>query len=96
MQEQEIRVSFERELYRSAAYDGEKRIGECDFTVEEDGSWTITHTEVDSAYGGRGLAGKLVDAVAGQAKAEGVRIRPECSYASARLGKSDVFRELLI
>jgi len=42
---------------------------------------TIDHTHVPEAIGGRGLAGRLVQAAFDQARAEGWRVVPECSYA---------------
>ena len=55
-----IEVVYEAKDRRSAAYDGEKLVGECD--CEENGKiWTAYHTEVDPAYGGQGIAGRLRD-----------------------------------
>ena len=51
-----IEVVYEKDKRRSAAYDGEKLIGECD--CRESGLvWTAYHTEVAPAYGGQGIAG---------------------------------------
>ena len=47
-----IRFNYEKERKRVAAYDGSKCIGTCNY-VTPGSSWIITHTEVDSAYGGR-------------------------------------------
>ncbi|MEJ2885028.1 GNAT family N-acetyltransferase [Actinomycetospora aeridis] len=47
----------------------------------------LVHTEVDDAYGGRGLAGQLVRAVFEAARAEGVAVVPRCPYAQQWLGK---------
>jgi len=47
----------------------------------------LVHTEVDDAYGGRGLAGELVRAVFDAARAEGVALVPRCPYAQRWLGK---------
>ena len=53
-----IEVRYEQEKNRSAAYDGEKLVGECDYEPGEAG-WTIFHTETDPAYGGQGIARRL-------------------------------------
>jgi uncharacterized protein len=45
------------------------------------GAIVLIHTEVDEAYGGRGLAGRLVQAVFDAARAEGVAVVPRCPYA---------------
>ena len=41
------------------------------------------HTIVPPEIGGRGVAGKLVDALVADARANGWKIRPECSYVVA-------------
>ncbi|PVY97477.1 GNAT family N-acetyltransferase [Actinomycetospora cinnamomea] len=41
----------------------------------------LVHTEVDEAYAGRGLAGRVVRAVFDAARAEGVAVVPRCPYA---------------
>ncbi|HEY4582943.1 MAG TPA: GNAT family N-acetyltransferase [Lysobacter sp.] len=43
----------------------------------------ITHTGVPQAIGGRGVAGALVRAAFEHARANGLRVRPLCSYAAA-------------
>lgn len=71
---------FEPEKRRSAAYDQGKRIGLCEYKEEID-VWTITHTETDPAYGGRGIARKLVLLVDEAARENGKTVVPVCSYA---------------
>lgn len=51
-----------------------------DYEVEA-GVLVITHTIVPPAIGGRGIAGHLVEAVFNHARAKGLKVRPECSYA---------------
>ncbi len=48
-------MKFEPEQCRSAAYDGNKMIGECDYQKKDLG-WCIYHTEVDPEYDGKGIA----------------------------------------
>jgi len=43
----------------------------------------ITHTGVPAAIGGRGIAGVLVQAAVDFARANGLRVRPACSYAAS-------------
>ncbi len=76
----DIEIRFEKENQRSAAYDGDLRIGLCEYEIEN-GNWVITHTETDPAYGGRGIAKKLVLCVKEAADAEKINIIPVCSYA---------------
>lgn len=46
----------------------------------------LVHTEVDDAYGGRGLASRLVRAVLDAARAAGLPIVPRCPYVRHWLG----------
>ena len=43
----------------------------------------INHTEVPPEMGGRGIAGKLVEAALRYAREEGLKVLPRCSYADA-------------
>lgn len=79
-----IEIRFEREQNRSAAYDGNRLIGFCEIQMT-DRTWTIPHTEVDPAYGGQGIARKLVLCIAEQAGKEGVAVIPICPYAKSIL-----------
>lgn len=45
------------------------------------------HTLVPREIGGRGVAGKLVDALVADAKAKGFRIVPQCSYVAAQFDR---------
>ena len=78
-------IQYEPNNNRSAAYDGDHEIGECCYSVS-DNTWTIYHTEVNPAYGGQGIARKLVMAVK-EADETGMNIVSTCSYAYKVLGK---------
>ena len=80
-----IRIMFEADAHRSAAYSGEILIGECDYEESEDG-WVIYHTEVDPAFSGKGIAKRLVYAVVQEAEHDKKTIIPSCSYAAKVLG----------
>lgn len=43
----------------------------------------MVHTEVPSALEGRGIASRLVQAAFDHAQAQGLKIRPLCSYVAA-------------
>jgi uncharacterized protein len=55
---------------------------ELDYRLAE-GVMTITHTGVPEAVGGRGIAGRLVEAAFGAAREAGWKVRPSCAYAAA-------------
>lgn len=54
------------------------------------------HTGVDPAYGGQGIAGKLLELVVNAAKAEKVRIDPVCSYAAHAFEKREDWKNLRV
>ena len=91
---EQINVVFEPEQNRSAAYIDGNRVGECEFTVEG-GVWSITHTGVDPACGGRGIAKMLVLKVIEEARKQQVKIDPVCSYAKHMTEGIEEFSDVL-
>ena len=88
-------IGYRSEQGRVAAYDGERRVGVCSYR-EEGGLWIADHTEVDPAYGGQGIAGKLVSLLAEEARKKGIRIIPECSYVRRAFSKDpEAFRDVM-
>lgn len=57
-----------------------EHIGEIEYTRSGTGEIYATHTGVAPQYEGQGLAGKLLDALAGWAQEEGAKIVPLCPY----------------
>ena len=55
----------------------------------------LTHTLVPGAIGGRGIAAKLVQAAMDYAKANDMKVSPECSYAEAWIHKSPSYQDLV-
>lgn len=53
------------------------------------------HTIVPPAIGGRGIAGRLVEALVADARAQGFRIDPECSYIAAAFRRHPEWADLL-
>ena len=60
-----------------------------------DGIMHITHTHVPESIGGRGIAGKLVEAAFHHARVEGWKVRPLCSYADAWVKRNAGYADLL-
>jgi hypothetical protein len=52
------------------------------------------HTIVPPEIGGRGVAGKLVDALIADARKLGFRIKPTCSYVAAAFDKHPEWADL--
>lgn len=55
----------------------------------------VTHTGVPEAIGGRGIAARLMQALADHARTEGFKVKPVCSYAEAWFAKHAEARDLL-
>lgn len=55
----------------------------------------LTHTEVPLALEGRGIAAALVRAALDWARAEGLRVRPLCSYVGAYMRRHPETQDLL-
>ena len=54
----------------------------------------ITHTIVTPAIGGRGIAGNLVRSAIEYAKANGLKVDPQCSYADAWIQRHPEYEAL--
>ena len=75
-----IEIKFNKENNKSVAYDGNFKIGECDF-IETEKYWNIVHTEVNDLYQGKGIAKKLVEKVIENSKKFDKVLMADCSYA---------------
>lgn len=52
------------------------------------------HTGVPPEIGGRGVAGKLVKALIADAREQGFRIDPQCSYVAAQFARHPEWADL--
>jgi predicted GNAT family acetyltransferase len=55
----------------------------------------MTHTEVPPELQGHGIAARLVQAALDWARAEGLRVRPLCSYVAVYMRRHPETRDLL-
>jgi uncharacterized protein len=55
-------------------------VGRLDYALRARGAVALTHTEVDEAFQGRGLAGRLVRAALDSARGRGLTVIPTCPY----------------
>lgn len=70
-----------------AYVDGKKAlVGEVAFP-QVDGVIQITHTFVDEAYRGQGIAGKLLDALVAELRKRGEKALPVCTYSVSYFAK---------
>lgn len=56
---------------------------------------TAEHTLVPPEIGGRGIAGKLVEALIADARTQGWKIVPECSYIAAAFKRHPEWADLV-
>lgn len=89
----DIKIIFNEEEQEASAFDGEKKIGYCQYE-KEDGIYRLTHTVVDKAYGGRGLAANLVDCIVDHARALNKKILPICSYAVKKFDQDKKYADV--
>ena len=75
-----INIKFLKSENRAVIYDEDIEIGECNF-LENEGTWNIIHTIVDSKYQGQRLARKLVECIIQKAKEYNKELIADCSYA---------------
>lgn len=59
-----------------------------------DGQMHVTHTLVPGEIGGRGIAGELVRVALDFARAEGLKVKPLCSYADAWMRRHPAYEDL--
>lgn len=60
-----------------------------------DDTMTIVHTIVPAAIGGRGIAARLVESALEFARAQGLKVVPQCSYAAAHVAKHPEYADLV-
>ena len=77
------------------AIQNESEAGRITYFLQEDTKLVIDHTEVSNAYGGRGLGKKLVFAVADYARANDLKIVPQCTFAKAVFDKTPEIKDVL-
>ena len=68
--------------------------GLADYHVEGD-SLVIPHTEVDPAYGGRGLGSRLAGFCLDQTRDRGLKIVPACPFIASYLRRHPEYADLL-
>ena len=67
---------------------------EADYQLR-DGVMHLVHTGVPRALQGRGIAAALVDAALAEARLQGWRVRPVCSYVRAHMRRHPETHDLL-
>ena len=57
---------------------------------------TLIHTEVDRAFRGRGLADRLAHHALADARARGLRVRPECPFMKRFIRAHAEYQDLVV
>lgn len=89
-----ITVVHARDQHRYELRDGDTVIGFAAYRTRS-GRRVFTHTEVDPAYGGLGLAGRLVEFALDDVATTGERIVPLCPYVAKFLRSHHQYDELV-
>ena len=76
-----------------AAIPGARDKGELTWTASDDVR-TANHTFVPNEMRGKGIAAKLVDALVADARKDGFKIRPACSYVEAQFQRHPEWSDL--
>jgi len=72
---------------------GSDKIGRLTW-VERDGVRVAEHTLVPPAIGGQGVAAQLVDALVADAREQGFKVKPVCSYVVAKFDEHPEWSDL--
>jgi predicted GNAT family acetyltransferase len=83
---QQARSRFQIDLGGQPAVADYIRSGDC---------VSLNHTMVPYAHRGKGIAAKLVREALNWARAEGLTVRPQCSYVGHFIDQNPEYRELL-
>ena len=73
---------------------GSDHTGHLDWVAQGEGVRVATHTIVPPPIGGRGVAAKLVEALVADARAQGFRIVPACSYVDVMFRRRKEWADL--
>lgn len=77
-----------------AAVAGSEHTGHLDWEARGRDVRVATHTLVPPPVGGRGVAAQLVEALVADARAEGFRIDPRCSYVARQFERHPDWADL--
>lgn len=74
--------------------DGDAVIGFADYRLPDETHVDFTHTEVDEAYSGQGLASDLVAFALADVRGAGKRIIPHCPYVAKWIDKHPEYADI--
>ena len=80
---------------RYALYLGDEPAGGLGYRDEPAGRRVLIHTDVDPAFEGRGLGGKLAAAALDDARAAGLSVVPQCEFVAAYVERHPAYADLV-
>lgn len=87
---------FTQEKNRFYMGDPKQPTAEITFRDIDKDTMSVDHTFVDGSLRGRGIAEKLLDAVADLARQEHKKLSATCSYARGKLDTSEKYRDIAV
>lgn len=94
---QEVTITHEGTAGRgeyTAHIAGSEETGELTWRAQDEGVRVATHTGVPPSMQGRGIAAMLVEALIADAREQGFRIVPACSYVAAQFRRHPEWADL--
>lgn len=86
MSDDSVEVRFDPEASAYVVLVDGVRAGEAQ-VQRDDGVVTFVHTELDPAFGGRGLGSRLVGGALALVRDEGLKVRVRCHFVHSYLAK---------
>lgn len=77
------------------AYEEDKKAGAMTYVKNQANIMIIDHTEVDPAFGGKGIGKQLVNAAVAYARAKQMKIMPLCPFANKVMTRSEEYADIL-
>lgn len=90
----EIEIVEDEEQSRYEARLGGEVVGVADY-VGQKGLRSFTHTETFAGHGGEGVAGRIVGRALDDARAEGIKVLPFCSFVADYIGRNREYVDLV-
>lgn len=92
--DEQISVREAPEQKRFEIHVGDKLAG---FTVyrQQPGRFTFTHTEIDDAFGGRGLGSVLIKQTLDEMRSRGVEVIPVCPFVRRYISRHTEYLDLV-
>lgn len=91
----EITVTQNPDENRYEVHSGDTLAGFAEYQLPDDEHVDFTHTKVDEAFSGEGLAGRLVAEAVADVQQRGKRIVPHCSYVAKWLSEHPEHEEIV-